>query len=280
MPARYLRRAALLLLAGWPGLAAAQELRIGVAGFATSADPHFYNLAANNSLAAHVFDALTRRDPQSRLEPNLAVGWTPVGDTVWEVMLRPGVTWQDGTPFTADDVAFSFARAPSVPNSPSSFAGMLRPITKVEVVDPLLLRLHTARPAPSLPNDLALVSVVSRHAGEGATTEAYDAGKAAIGTGPYRLVRFAKGDRAVLARNEGWWGGKAPWSEVTIRAVPNGAGRTAALLAGDVDAIDTIAVSDLNTLRTDPRTAVWDEEPPSVRFLAAYLLRHSLRLRR
>ena len=255
---------ALLFLAG---PAFAQELRIGVGSFATSADPHFYNLAANNSLAFHVFGRLTKRGPDARLQPDLAVSWSAVGDTVWEFKLRPGVVWQDGVPFTADDVAFSFARAPVVPNSPSSFAGMLRPIQRVEVVDALTLRLHTASPAPNLPGDLAIVPIVSRHVGEGAATEAYDAGRAAVGTGPYRLEQFLRGERVVLVRNEGWWGGQAPWARVTIRAIPNPAARTAALLAGDVDVIDTIAVTDLPALRGDKRVSVWEAAGLRVMFL-------------
>ena len=257
-----------LLLLATP--AAAQELRIGVAGFATSADPHFYNLAANNTLAAHVFDRLTQRGPDATLQPDLALSWTPVGDAAvgdaaWEFRLRPGVLWQDGTPFTADDVAFSLARAPNVPNSPSSFAGMLRAITRVEVVDPLTLRLHTATPAPNLPGDLAIVSIVSRHAGEGAATAAYDDGPAAVGTGPYRLDRFIRNDRAVLVRNEHWWGGPVPWARVTLRLIANPAARTAALLSGDVDVIDAIPVSDLPGLRGDKRVAVW--EAPGLRVM-------------
>ena len=246
--------------------AAAQDLRIGVSALATSADPQFYNLAANNSLAAHIFGRLTQRGPDASLQPDLAVSWTAVGDTVWEFHLRPGVTWQDGVPFTADDVAFSLARAPNVPNSPSSFAGMLRAITQVEVVDKLTIRLHTARPAPNLPGDLAIVSIVSRHAGD-APTDAYDAVGAAIGTGPYRLEQFVRGDRAVLARNDAWWGPKPAWAHVTIRLIANPASRTAALLAGDVDLIDSIPVSDLPTLRADKRVAVWEHPGLRVMFL-------------
>ena len=259
-----IRMVLLLLLSAVP--ASAQELRIGVAALATSADPQFYNLAANNALAAHVFGRLTQRAADSSLQPDLAVSWTPVSDTAWEFKLRPGVFWHDGTPFTADDVAFSFARAPTVPNSPSSFAGMLRPVTRTEVVDPLTIRLHTAAPAPNLPGDLAIVSIVSPHGA--ADTAAFDANRGAIGTGPYKLDSLIRGDRAVLVRNDAWWGGRPAWSRVTIRLIANGAARTAALLAGDVDAIDTIPTSDLAGLRADKRVAVWDAQGLRVMYLA------------
>ena len=247
--------------------ARAQDLTIAVGSFATSADPHFYNLAANNTLAAHVFGRLTQRGPDAALLPDLALDWTPIADTVWEFHLRPGVTWHDGAPFTADDVAFSIARAPVVPNSPSSFAGMLRAITRTEIMDPLTIRLHTAKPAPNLPGDLAIVSIVSRHAGENAPTASYDAGPAAIGTGPYRLDRFQRDDRVTLTRNDAFYGPRPPWAHVTLRAIPNPTARTAALLAGDVDAIDTIPVTDLPALRTDKRVSVWEAPGLRVMFL-------------
>ncbi|WP_158743493.1 ABC transporter substrate-binding protein [Acidisphaera sp. L21] len=256
---------AFLLLAG---PVSAQNLRIGVAALATSADPQFYNLAANNSLANHIFGRLTQRGPDGTLQPDLALNWTPVGDTAWDFHLRPGVMWQDGTPFTADDVAFSFTRAPNVPNSPSNFAGMLRAVTKMEAIDPLTIRLHTARPAPNLPGDLAIVSIISRHAGENAATDAYDSNRAAIGTGPYKLEQFVRGDRVVLVRNESYWGPHATWAHVTLRLIANPAARSAALLAGDVDAIDAIPASDLPGLRSDRRVSVWEAPGLRVMYLA------------
>ena len=248
--------------------AQAQDLRIGVAAFATSADPHFYNLAANNTLATHVFSRLVQRAPDASLLPDLALSWTAAAETTWEFRLRPGVLWHDGQPFTADDVAFSLERAPTVPGSPSSFAGMVRAIIRTEVVDPLTIRLHTAAPAPNLPADLAIVSIVSRHAGAIADTAAYDAGPAAIGTGPFRLQRFAAGDRAELLRNDAYYAGPPAWARVTLRLIANPASRTAALLAGDVDMIDTIPVPDLPALRADPRVAVWEAQGLRVMFIA------------
>jgi ABC-type transport system substrate-binding protein len=153
---------------------------------------------------------------------------------------RRGVHFQDGSEFTAADVAFSLHRVPLVPNSPSSFAIYLRPITAVEIVDPHTLRLHTAAPAPNLPINLSLIAIMSSHAAagpapEGKTTAQLNAGDGTVGTGPYRFVSFAPGDHIVLARNPSYWGGAEPWEKVTVVALTNGASRTAALLSGDVD---------------------------------------------
>src|SRR4051794_27933818 len=150
-----------LLLAG-PALAQ-PNLNIGIGGAVTSLDPHFYNASPNNSLSMHLFDRLVERDARAQPYAGLAESWRGGGETTWGFKLRPRVTWQDGKPFTAEDVAFTIQRAPSVPGSPGGFGGFLRAIQRVEVVDALTIRLHTAAPHPLLPTELASVAVISRH---------------------------------------------------------------------------------------------------------------------
>ena len=252
---RHAALACALLIAGGAD-ASAQNLTIGIGGSPTSLDPHFYNASPNISLTQHMFDTLVERDAQVRLRPMLAESWRVVEPTIWEFKLRPGVKWHDGRDFTADDVAFTIERVPTVRNSPGTFAGLVRAITRVEVIDPLTIRFHTAAPHPLLPTELGSIQIISRHAGAGAETEQYNAGTAAIGTGPYRLVSYRSGDRTELVRNDGYWGGAQPWSRVSYRFIANDASRTAALLAGDVDLIDQVPSSDLARLRRDPRVAI------------------------
>ncbi len=242
--------------AAQPQPGAATVLNIGIGGAVTSIDPHFYNAAPNNALAMHLFDFLVGRDARAQPYPGLAESWRAVEPTVWEFKLRPGVKWHDGRDFTADDVAFSLGRAPNVPNSPGGMGGFVRAITKVEVVDPLTIRLHTAQPHPLLPVEMGAVSIVSRHAGEGAATEDYNSGKAAIGTGPYRLRSYRPGDRAELVRNDNYWGGREPWQVVNYRFIASDGARTAAILAGDVDVIDQVPSTDLERLKRDQRLSV------------------------
>jgi peptide/nickel transport system substrate-binding protein len=242
-------------------------LNIGLATTPSSADPHFYNFQPNNNLALHIFSRLIERDARIRPIPGLAESWRPVGNTIWEFKLRAGVKWHDGRDFTADDVAFTLARIPQVPNSPGSFAGFVRPITRVEVVDPLTLRLHTAGPHPVLPNDLTFISIVSRHAGEGATTEDYNTGKAAIGTGPYKLARFQPGSLVELVRNDAYFGGAEPWARVNLRVIPQAGPRAAALLSGGVDVIDQVSANDVQALQRDRRVTIAETQSTRLTFL-------------
>ena len=176
-----LRLAALFACLALP--AAAQTLNVGTGGAFTSMDPHYHNLGPNNVLTTYVFDPLVRFNPKYQPEASLAVSWKTVDDTTWEFKLRDGVKFTDGTPFTADDVAFTYARVPLVPNSPGSFTFAIKPITQVEVVDAHTVRLHTATPLPLLAFNLSNVRIVSRKHGEGATTADYNSLKAAIGSG-------------------------------------------------------------------------------------------------
>ncbi|WP_431280725.1 ABC transporter substrate-binding protein [Humitalea sp. 24SJ18S-53] len=242
-------------------------LDIGLATTPSSADPHFYAFNPNLNLVQHVFSRLVERDARLRPVPGLALSWRPVEDRIWEFKLRPGVLWHDGRPFTADDVAFTIARVPEVPNSPGSFAGYVRQVTRVEVVDPLTVRMHTAGPHPALPNDLTFVAIVSRHAGEGATTADYNSGKAAIGTGPYKLARFQSGTTTELLRNDSYFGGPEPWDQVNLRIIPQAGARSAALLSGDVAIIDEVSSNDVLALQRDRRVTIAETQSTRLIFL-------------
>lgn len=237
-------------IAAMPTMAAqsSEALTIGLGGAVTTIDPHFYNATPNHVIAHSIFDRLVERDPKGNMVPGLAESWKPISDTVWEFKLRPDVKWHDGEPFTADDVVFTFTRALNVPNSPGGFGGFLRDIAKTERVDDLTLHLHTKEPAPNLPRQLGFVAIVSQHAGEGATTDQYNSGVKAIGTGPYKFKRYIPGDRVELERNDDWWGAEQPWKDVTIRLITNSASRVGALLSGEVDIIDAVPSTDLPSL--------------------------------
>ncbi|MBN8910002.1 MAG: ABC transporter substrate-binding protein, partial [Rhodospirillales bacterium] len=158
---------------------------------------------------------------------------------------------------TADDVVFTFDRVPKVLNSPSSFNFAVKPVNRIEVVDPHTIRLHSAAPVALMPYLMASLKIVSRKYGEGATTPDYNSGKAAIGTGPYKLPSVTLGDRAVFEKNEtSWWADKIKWQKVNYRIIANDAGRIAALESGDVDVIDQVPPRDVATLKGNAKLDV------------------------
>ena len=236
--------------------AAAQELKIAVAADVTSIDPHFFNLFPNNNIAEHIFDKLVQMDADSRMIPGIATSWKTLDPTTWEFKLRKGVKFHDGSELTAEDVAFSIDRVAQIPNSPGPFVAYTKAIVGKQIVDPYTIRFKTAAPHPLMPNDLSTIYIVSRKVATGASTEDFNTGKATVGSGRFRFVRYANGDRVELARNDAYWGEKAPWEKVTFRIVKNEASRVAALLSGDVDAIEQPPIADLPRVKSDPRFTV------------------------
>ena len=243
------------------------ELKIGLSAEPSAMDPHFHNLTPNNSLLRHIFERLTDQDENQAVTPGLATSWRTIDDTTWEFKLRGGVKFSDGSEFSANDVIYSFCRAPRVESSPSSFAIYSRAVTDMTAPDPLTLIVKTAGPYPLIPSEAATIAVLSAKAnGAGAVTfdrqeckgvgvypktEAFNAGQAAIGTGPYKLARFTKGDRIVLERNESYWGEKPAWQRVTFRPITSAGPRVAALLAGDVDLIENVPIQDLERIKAN-----------------------------
>ena len=259
-------------VAGWLAAATganAQTLTLALAAEPTSVDPHYHTFGPNENVDIHIFDLLTDFDAGMHLRPALATSWKLIDNTTWEFKLRPGVKFQNGADFTAEDVAYTIARVPTVPNSPGSFAVYTKPVTRVEIVDPLTVRMHTAGVYPLLPVDMSQVFIIPHGLGPMPATEDFNSGKDAIGTGPYKLIAYKSGDRVELERNDAWWGPKPYWQHVTMRMIPNDAARSAALLAGDVQFIEFVPPSDATRMRADKHVAL--AETDSLRFVYLWL---------
>ena len=251
-----------------PAALVAQTLTLGTKLELNTLDPHFFAAFPTGSSHENLYEKLTFQDATGAIQPQLATAWRAIDASTWEFKLRPGVRFHDGSPFGAEDVAFTFARVPNVPNSPNSFAQFTRGIVRVEVVDPLTVRLHTKTPSPSVPLDMSNVFIVSAKAGKDATTADYNSGKAAVGTGPYKLVEWVNGERLVVERFDGHWGPKAPWQRVVERVIAKDASRVAALLSGQVDAIDLVPTADLPRLKQDARYTVTSGPAAQVQYIA------------
>ncbi len=249
---------ALLVL---PIAAPAQEIRLGLELFPNSLDPHWHNFGGNKGFSAHLYEPLVALDAQQRPVAALATGWTATEANTWRITLREGVRFHDGAPLTAADVAHTLRRAADVPGSPSSFAVYLRQIRAVETPDDRTVVLRTATPFPLMPVYLSQVPIIRA---TGATTADFDAGRAAIGTGPFRLTGFARGEQVTMARHDAYWGGASPWARASIRNMAQPATRVAALLAGDLDGIDAAPPQDLPRLSADPRLRVSTLVAPAV----------------
>lgn len=255
------RTAAAAALATWllalapPHPARSQPITVAVAGGPSSLDPHYQNVSLNIQVSAHFYDALVAMDAHARPMPGLAESWRPVGEHAWEFKLR-SARFHDGSEFTAQDVAYTLSRLPTV-NSPSSFRTYTNAIKAVEVVDPHTIHIDTGTVYPLLPIDMAGVFILPHGLGPQPATEDFNSGKLVIGTGPYRLISYRPGDRVEMARNETYWGPKPAFGQVIYRIIGNGAARTASLLAGDAALIDQVPPADLAGLAQNKAVKLW-----------------------
>ena len=239
--------------------ATAQTLTIGVRGGPDSIDPHFTATGSHAEALKHVFDTLVWSGDGLELEPRLAESWKPIDPTTWEFKLRKGVKFHDGSDFTAEDVKFSIERIPVV-SGPNPTTIYTRRVKEVKIVDPHTVHIVTDGPAPILANDFIRLFIVSHKAAAGLTketaNEAFNTGKAAVGTGPYRFVSWQPKGDLVLDRFDGYWGPKEPWARHVRREIANDAARVAQLKAGQLDLITRVPATDLAALRRDPKIAV------------------------
>ncbi len=241
-----------LALATAAAPAAAQNLNIGIQNEPNTMDPQWNLLGSNTQAMRNQYDTLIGRDVNLQLVPSLALSWKVVDETTWEFKLRPGVKFHDGSDFTAEDVKFTLARIPTLPGNPSAYIVYTNQIKEVVVVDPHTVRFITNGPAPLLPTNLSNVFMMSGAKGVHPTGD-FNNGKAANGTGPFKLVSWSPGAPQMLARNEGYWGAKPHWATVRINPIARDPARVAALLAGDVDFINRVPIADVDRLRKDAK---------------------------
>jgi peptide/nickel transport system substrate-binding protein len=258
---RYARRFALafalVIAAAAPGFA--QTLTIGVRAGPESMDPHYTGTGTHAEAMKHVFDTLITSGDQLQLEPGLAESWKAIDDTTWEFKLRKGVKFHDGSEFTAEDVKFSIERIPTV-SGPNPTTVYVRRVKETKILDPYTIRIVTDGPAPTLASDFVRLFIVSHTAAAGLTrdnhNEAFNTGKATIGTGPFKFVSWTPKSELVLERFDQHWRGAAPWQRVIRKEIPNDASRVAQLRAGQVDMIVRVPAADVPTLERESKLKV------------------------
>jgi peptide/nickel transport system substrate-binding protein len=223
----------------WPGgPAAAQDLRIGVRAALDVADPAS-SYSPNRNITLQIYEPLLLQDAALKPVAGLATAWRMRDATTWEFTLRDGVTFHDGSPLTAEDIAHTVARNMAT-DTPQTYKSDLREVVSIEADGPRTVVIRTRSPSPQLPFSLATFGIVSARATRDAKPDDFRGGKAAVGTGPYRWDQWTPGQGVTLTRNPNYWGAAPHWNKVDFRFVPNDSARVASLLAGDLDVIDAV----------------------------------------
>lgn len=124
----------------------AKTLVVGIESDALTLDPGNFRHRETETILCNMFDGLVTRAPDGRIVPELAVSWERVSATEWVFYLREGVTWHDGTPFTAEDVVFTVERTVKegrIGGLTSPRKSLLDPVTDAVAIDPLTVKLIT-----------------------------------------------------------------------------------------------------------------------------------------
>jgi peptide/nickel transport system substrate-binding protein len=254
---------ATLILSATGLMASAQTARIANQGDALSMDPHSLNESLQLSVTGNIYEPLVGRGKDLALAPALATSWKQTSPNVWRFELRKGVTFHDGTPFTADDVVFTLAR---VAGEGSDMKSNVNDIKEVRKINDHVIEIETKAPFPILPDALSTTFMMSKKWCEtNQATRPVDRRKGienaasfrANGTGPYRLRERQPNVRTTFVRNGNYWGKiEGNVNEVIFTPIGNDATRVAALLSGEIDVMEPVPLQDVDRINASPNAKV------------------------
>ena len=207
---------------------------------------------------AGIYETLFKYNSAMELTPELATGHIQVSNTVWDVQLREGVIFHDGTPFNAGAVVYSIERVMDASNSRHSEYDHIASIT---TVDDYTVRITTTEPyAPTIASLTdPLVSMVS--------PDASDLASDPVGTGPFMYDSNEFGASLSIVRNPDYWGGGVKLEDVTLTYVSDSTTRAAMLESGDADIARGLPYPQVSTIEGNPDLDVVSKETMRAYFM-------------
>jgi peptide/nickel transport system substrate-binding protein len=242
----------LTLLVVGSGALAQNVLRAGLDVDAGTMDPRLARDTSAARMQELVFSGLVDLDANLVPQPDLAVSWEFTSPTTLVVRLREGVTFHDGSPFTGEDVAYTYTTLVSEALAAPRRA-LYTPISAVNVLGDHEVEFVLSQPyAPIL--QYMDMGIVSKAAAEASGA---DFGAQPVGTGPFRLVSWDRGDRIRLAAFDDYHRGRPAIDEIVISVIPDNNVRLIGLESGDLHFIHSpVPPQDLERLDADPSVTV------------------------
>lgn len=195
-------------------------------------DPLVEGSLAGYNYYYNLYDQLTALNADGEIEPSVATGWTPNDDfTEWTFTLRDDVTFHDGDPLTASDVAFSYNQVLDTPDSDIlGYMGMLESATATDDTTVVFTLSSPFSPWPSITTAVSIVP-------EDVYTELGPEGfvEAPVGSGPFEYVSWTRGVEYVLEGNDDYWGGAPEVDTLTFQTVADEEARLNGVIAGSLD---------------------------------------------
>lgn len=212
-------------------------LRFSLGGEVSILNPILSTDTASSAVEGAIFTGMVKVNEKLEMVPDLAERWTVSGDgKTWTFYLRKDVKWHDGSPFTADDVVFTFnsilnPKVNSVRRSDYIIDG--RPIV-FRAINKYAVQAILPKPfAPFLAH--AGMSIIPKHLLEGKDINTAEFNRKPVGTGPFIFKEWKSGDHVTVARNPGYYGGKPLLKEINYKIIPDENSSLIALEAGEID---------------------------------------------
>ena len=225
--------------------------------FAQGADPRGLDPARVDDLESgkviqNIYEGLTRYAPDStKIEPSLAESWEVSPDGLsYTFHLRKGVKFHDGTDFNADAVKFNIDRQlpPKVDDNMPYASFTFGTVKDVAVVDPNTVKINLTQKNTAFLANLAMGMAAPMVSPKALQENNNDVNEHPVGTGPYKFVKWNKGESVVLVRNDDYWGEKAKTKNIVFRIISDNSARVLALNNGEVDMIDGIDATVVNKI--------------------------------
>lgn len=225
-------------------------LRVGTTYIWDTANPAYgwYNY----TLRYLLYDTLVEEAGISDFVPGLAEEWTYSEDgLVWTFKIREGVTFHDGTPCTAEDVAWSLNW--TIENEIETFSFYLVNFEEIVALDETTLQVTLSEPVGNMEYLLMYVWILPQSVWGDMTYDEimeFEDLAAGTGTGPYQLVEWVEGEYLILEANEDYWRGAPAIDQVIWQEFATEDAAVQALIAGEIDVIaaDTIPTTAVETL--------------------------------
>lgn len=234
------------------GLAQTKTLIIGFDDDLVTLDPHDFSHRQTEAMLRQVFEGISTYMPDREIVLELAESITEIDPTTWEIKVREGVLFHDGTNLTAADVAYSIDRLiteGAMAGRTSERRGLMGPVVGATVVDEYTVHVTLENPWPLFPRFIPWQMIVPASTGDDYITKP-------IGTGPFVFSEWVRDSHFIVEKNPNYWGQEPEIDRLIFRVIGDESARVSALRSGEVDIATFIPVHEVASLQADPRIEI------------------------
>lgn len=235
-------------------------LTIAVRGGPISLNPYGSNDVDSGAVRANIFDSLLERNQEGDIIPALATKWEQLSPTEIQFTLRSNVTFHNGASLTSEDILYSFNLALVSPE----MEPVVKNIKEVEIINTSTVKIILKAPCAPFMSVLPDIEIISKKAIE---IDKRDIDQDPIGTGPYQLLEWNRGQNVVLERNTNYWREPAHIAKINMIVVPEGSARAIALETGEVDIAYDIEPVDRERIEDNQNLVFIGKSTPAIEYL-------------